>query len=205
MAGLNKKSPTPAKIPKQHEIVEKPAPSVNPKPGTTQMSPTTPSSTSKTMAKPPIGQKLVPKTASANVRATPAQMARAVTIPDIKSTPPPVRQKPSPSVARQPPVHFSQPPSQLAPQIANHHSDQPEEWDMEDVIEFLISSDRGLEPHANTFREHEIDGKAFLMLNSDMMMKYMKIKLGPALKICKIIEQLNNKTKRGGASGSGRH
>lgn len=39
----------------------------------------------------------------------------------------------------------------------------------------------------------EIDGRAFLLLNSDMMMKYMKIKLGPALKICAIIDSLKSK------------
>ena len=39
-------------------------------------------------------------------------------------------------------------------------------------------------------RVQEIDGKAFLLLNSDMLMKYMKIKLGPALKISQLIEKL---------------
>ena len=39
----------------------------------------------------------------------------------------------------------------------------------------------------------EIDGKAFLLLNSDMLMKYMGLKLGPALKLCALIEKLKNK------------
>lgn len=36
----------------------------------------------------------------------------------------------------------------------------------------------------------EIDGKALLLLRSDMMMKYMGLKLGPALKLCYHIDRL---------------
>ncbi len=39
----------------------------------------------------------------------------------------------------------------------------------------------------------EIDGKALMLLNSDLMMKYMGLKLGPALKLCHIIEKLKSK------------
>ena len=39
----------------------------------------------------------------------------------------------------------------------------------------------------------EIDGKALLLLNSDMMMKYMGLKLGPALKLCHIVGKLKSK------------
>lgn len=39
----------------------------------------------------------------------------------------------------------------------------------------------------------EIDGKALLLLNSDLMMKYMGLKLGPALKLCNIVEKLKTK------------
>lgn len=39
----------------------------------------------------------------------------------------------------------------------------------------------------------EIDGKAFLLLNSDMMMKYMGLKLGPALKICNLVSRLKGR------------
>lgn len=37
----------------------------------------------------------------------------------------------------------------------------------------------------------EIDGKALLLLNSEMMMKYMDLKLGPALKICNLVNRIN--------------
>lgn len=36
----------------------------------------------------------------------------------------------------------------------------------------------------------EIDGKALMLLRSDMVMKYMGLKLGPALKLCHHIERL---------------
>ena len=36
----------------------------------------------------------------------------------------------------------------------------------------------------------EIDGKALLLLRSDTMMKYMGLKLGPALKLCDHIDRL---------------
>ncbi|KAG6453451.1 hypothetical protein O3G_MSEX008162 [Manduca sexta] len=39
----------------------------------------------------------------------------------------------------------------------------------------------------------EIDGKALLLLNSDMMMKYMGLKLGPALKICNLVSKIKNR------------
>lgn len=36
----------------------------------------------------------------------------------------------------------------------------------------------------------EIDGKALMLLRSDIIMKYMGLKLGPALKLCHHIERL---------------
>lgn len=39
----------------------------------------------------------------------------------------------------------------------------------------------------------EIDGKALLLLNSDMMMKYMGLKLGPALKICNLVNRIKGR------------
>lgn len=45
--------------------------------------------------------------------------------------------------------------------------------------------------------QQEIDGKAFLLLNSDMMMKYMGLKLGPALKICNLVSKVKGKRHSG--------
>ncbi|KTF76932.1 hypothetical protein cypCar_00033292 [Cyprinus carpio] len=48
----------------------------------------------------------------------------------------------------------------------------PSSWSIEEVMQF------------------EIDGKALMLLRSDMVMKYMGLKLGPALKLCHHIERL---------------
>ena len=47
--------------------------------------------------------------------------------------------------------------------------------------------------HMLTFTFQEIDGKALLLLTSDMMMRYMGLKLGPALKLCHVIEKLKHR------------
>lgn len=41
-----------------------------------------------------------------------------------------------------------------------------------------------------SFHPQEIDGKALLLLRSDTMMKYMGLKLGPALKLSFHIDRL---------------
>lgn len=69
----------------------------------------------------------------------------------------------------------------------------PSEWSIEDVIRYISSLDAALATHSDLFRRHEIDGRALLLLNSDMMMKYMGLKLGPALKICNIIDKIKGK------------
>uniref|UniRef100_A0A6A7FTB4 Polycomb protein SCMH1-like n=1 Tax=Hirondellea gigas TaxID=1518452 RepID=A0A6A7FTB4_9CRUS len=69
----------------------------------------------------------------------------------------------------------------------------PLEWTVEDVISYIGSVSPALAGHADLFRRHEIDGKALLLLNSDMMMKYMGLKLGPALKICNLINKVRGK------------
>ncbi|XP_076044049.1 polycomb protein Scm [Oratosquilla oratoria] len=69
----------------------------------------------------------------------------------------------------------------------------PSEWTVEEVISHIAATDPALASHADLFRRHEIDGKALLLLNSDMMMKYMGLKLGPALKICNLINKIRGR------------
>ncbi|NXS61042.1 SCMH1 protein, partial [Brachypteracias leptosomus] len=69
-------------------------------------------------------------------------------------------------------------------------SRDPSSWSVEEVMQFIRESDPQLGPHADLFRKHEIDGKALLLLRSDMMMKYMGLKLGPALKLTYHIDKL---------------
>ncbi|XP_062871003.1 sex comb on midleg-like protein 2 isoform X1 [Trichomycterus rosablanca] len=67
----------------------------------------------------------------------------------------------------------------------------PSSWSIEEVMQFVRDADpMALAPHAELFRKHEIDGKALMLLRSDMVMKYMGLKLGPALKLCYHIERL---------------
>ncbi|XP_041862271.1 sex comb on midleg-like protein 2 isoform X2 [Melanotaenia boesemani] len=70
-------------------------------------------------------------------------------------------------------------------------SKNPASWSIEEVMQFVRDADpTALAPHAELFRKHEIDGKALMLLRSDMIMKYMGLKLGPALKLCHHIERL---------------
>ncbi|KAK1347027.1 hypothetical protein QTO34_000889 [Cnephaeus nilssonii] len=74
--------------------------------------------------------------------------------------------------------------------------DDPATWTVEEVILFLQHIDREtFIPIADTFRQHDIDGIALLLLQSEVMIKYMGIKLGTALKLCHYIEKL--KTEKG--------
>ncbi|KAF4088035.1 hypothetical protein AMELA_G00078110 [Ameiurus melas] len=68
----------------------------------------------------------------------------------------------------------------------------PNLWTVEDVMRFIRELDPQLGEHAELFRKHEIDGKALLLLRSDMMMKYMGLKLGPALKLTFHIDKLKH-------------
>ncbi|XP_029685650.1 sex comb on midleg-like protein 4 isoform X3 [Takifugu rubripes] len=67
----------------------------------------------------------------------------------------------------------------------------PTTWSVDDVVWFIRDADpQALGPHADIFRKHEIDGNALLLLKSDMIMKYLGLKLGPALKLCYHIDKL---------------
>ncbi|XP_029419876.1 sex comb on midleg-like protein 2 [Nannospalax galili] len=67
----------------------------------------------------------------------------------------------------------------------------PSTWSVDEVIQFMKHTDPHISgPLTDLFRQHEIDGKALLLLRSDLMMKYMGLKLGPALKLCYYIEKL---------------
>ncbi|MCJ8747509.1 hypothetical protein PDJAM_G00154210 [Pangasius djambal] len=81
------------------------------------------------------------------------------------------------------------PDHQTAEREASNKS--PSSWSIEEVMQFVRDADpQALAPHAELFRKHEIDGKALMLLRSDMIMKYMGLKLGPALKLCHHIEKL---------------
>ncbi|NXS02577.1 SCML4 protein, partial [Oxylabes madagascariensis] len=82
-------------------------------------------------------------------------------------------------------------PSPERQDIARPSSKNPLSWTVDDVIWFVKNADpQALGPHVELFRKHEIDGNALLLLKSDMIMKYLGLKLGPALKLCYHIDKL---------------
>nr|XP_026245456.1 sex comb on midleg-like protein 4 isoform X2 [Urocitellus parryii] len=82
-------------------------------------------------------------------------------------------------------------PSPDAQDARRPRSRNPSTWTVEDVVWFVRDADpQALGPHVELFRKHEIDGNALLLLKSDMIMKYLGLKLGPALKLCYHIDKL---------------
>ncbi|XP_058515015.1 sex comb on midleg-like protein 2 isoform X2 [Ochotona princeps] len=70
-------------------------------------------------------------------------------------------------------------------------SKDPSTWSVDEVIQYMRTKDPQIPaPITDLFRIHEIDGKALLLLKSEVMMKYMGLKLGPALKLCYYIDKL---------------
>ncbi|XP_040453162.1 sex comb on midleg-like protein 4 [Falco naumanni] len=82
-------------------------------------------------------------------------------------------------------------PSPERQDTARPSSKNPLTWTVDDVVWFVKDADpQALGPHVELFRKHEIDGNALLLLKSDMIMKYLGLKLGPALKLCYHIDKL---------------
>lgn len=98
-------------------------------------------------------------------------------------------------VCRQPPTSPSRTGGYSAPSETQESkapaNKNPSTWTVDDVVWFVREADRtALAPHAEVFRKHEIDGNALLLLKSDMIIKYLGLKLGPALKLCFHIDKL---------------
>ncbi|CAF0798807.1 unnamed protein product [Brachionus calyciflorus] len=64
------------------------------------------------------------------------------------------------------------------------------EWTIENVIEYIQGLGDYFTAHVDAFKHHEIDGKALLLLTTDILMKYMGFKLGPALKLNNFLDKL---------------
>lgn len=112
--------------------------------------------------------------------------------PDVVHSPPAKRKPPAELEAATSTTPADPAPLQESP-LAVVAKTPTNEWTIEDVIQYIDATDPGLAIHADLFRKHEIDGKALLLLNSDMMMKYMGLKLGPALKICNLVTRLKGR------------
>ncbi|XP_011795620.1 PREDICTED: sex comb on midleg-like protein 1 isoform X2 [Colobus angolensis palliatus] len=67
----------------------------------------------------------------------------------------------------------------------------PSTWSVEAVVLFLKQTDPvALCPLIDLFRNHEIDGKALLLLTNDVLLKHFEVKLGTAVKLCYYIDRL---------------
>ncbi|OBS81018.1 hypothetical protein A6R68_20777 [Neotoma lepida] len=74
----------------------------------------------------------------------------------------------------------------------------PVNWSVNDVITFLNRLDPPLADELYlTIRQHAIDGKALLLLDTDTMIKYMMIKVGVAMKFSNYIQKLKEGVKCG--------
>ena len=65
------------------------------------------------------------------------------------------------------------------------------QWTTNDVYNFIMSIPAGCE-YAEQFKAQDIDGHALSMLKEIHLMNAMKMKLGPALKICSLIKKLKD-------------
>ncbi|XP_036031477.1 sex comb on midleg-like protein 1 [Onychomys torridus] len=71
------------------------------------------------------------------------------------------------------------------------HLGNPVNWSVDDVITFLNRLDPPLADQLYPIiREHAIDGKALLLLDFDVMVKYMGMKVGVAMKLVSYIQKL---------------
>lgn len=75
--------------------------------------------------------------------------------------------------------------------MSNNQPINPEEWSCEDVIEFLNKND--CRAHIEVFNTNKVDGKKLLQLKEDDIYNLLRMKVGPALKIINLIQQLTCK------------
>lgn len=69
----------------------------------------------------------------------------------------------------------------------------PDTWNLYDVGQFLRVND--CTAHCETFNRHKVDGKRLLQLTKDEIVEMLNMKVGPALKIYDLIQQLKGKLK----------
>lgn len=67
----------------------------------------------------------------------------------------------------------------------------PLEWDCNDVIEFLKRSN--CSQHCELFMKHKIDGKKLLQLSQNEIIQLLGMKVGPAIKVFDLIQQIKVK------------
>lgn len=73
----------------------------------------------------------------------------------------------------------------------------PETWTIQDIGQFLRVNDCAV--HCEIFSKKKVDGKRFLHLTKDEIITMLGMKVGPALKIHDLIQQLKCKANPGKA------
>lgn len=68
-------------------------------------------------------------------------------------------------------------------------SEHPTSWSVDDVLD-LIRTEETLVKYSDVFKTNEIDGKAFMLLTTDVLVNHMGLKIGPVLKINDLLEQV---------------
>ncbi|XP_053942370.1 lethal(3)malignant brain tumor-like protein 4 isoform X1 [Cuculus canorus] len=79
----------------------------------------------------------------------------------------------------------------LLPEVSGLTARHVAKWTVEEVVSF-VQHLPGCKEQASVFREEQIDGEAFLLLNQNDIVKILGIKLGPALKIYNAILMLKS-------------
>lgn len=69
-------------------------------------------------------------------------------------------------------------------------NDSPYHWNVEQVTNYVRENDPNLSSYVDSLKYQEIDGKALMLLTTEIMMKYLGLKLGPALKLSNLIDKL---------------
>uniref|UniRef100_A0A8C7CYB5 Scm like with four mbt domains 1 n=1 Tax=Oncorhynchus kisutch TaxID=8019 RepID=A0A8C7CYB5_ONCKI len=86
----------------------------------------------------------------------------------------------------------NQPPSPMSGRVELqeklHLDSSPLGWSITDVTHFIRTTD--CSPLARIFRDQEIDGQALLLLSLPTVQECMGLKLGPAIKLCHLIERI---------------
>ncbi|XP_019638919.1 PREDICTED: lethal(3)malignant brain tumor-like protein 4 isoform X3 [Branchiostoma belcheri] len=86
----------------------------------------------------------------------------------------------------------------LLPGVASLKGSDISKWTIDQVADF-VKTLPGCEEMGNVFKDEQIDGEAFLLLNQADIVKIMNIKLGPAVKIYNSILILKNENMNEGA------
>ncbi|CAH1253615.1 L3MBTL3 [Branchiostoma lanceolatum] len=86
----------------------------------------------------------------------------------------------------------------LLPGVASLKGSDISKWTIEQVADF-VKTLPGCEEMGNVFKDEQIDGEAFLLLNQADIVKIMNIKLGPAVKIYNSILILKDENMNEGA------